>query len=437
MVKKILNAPETQVKLSMVNQNKGIKLYNHVAAPGCHCPMHTSLSIFRQLKGVSTLVVGTSECTYYSRMVIDYTFNDDEQKHYTYLLDSNEVVFGCQEGIVEALKTMMLEGAKYILVLMTCIPALIGEDFNDLVELDEDIGIQVIDVAHFKRNGYMSGYYMTMEAICAFMKPLARNKKQINLWGTSPKESEELSKLRATLELNGFKVLCFNGTGHINDYNKASSGILNIICSYQFLGVAKGMKKRFNTEYAMLFDVYDVNTITERYEQIGQICQMPNLAQSIKDHITGKLLTDFGISYGINSFLQKEYKILITSQDIVSLSFVYSLSLYGIIPDWVHIEEMDEVQLSWRNQLLVKGIDPYVTYFGTKIIEETGENHIIFGEGIDDEYGLYKHSAYSLIKSKGQNISIPRSWFMALQKEIGFERVYMLQNELLRLGIVE
>jgi hypothetical protein len=68
--------------------------------------MHTTLSLAGRMAGVSTLVIGMPECGTYSKMVIPEPFGKAVELHWVYLLDGNEVVFGCSKSLGEAIKEM-------------------------------------------------------------------------------------------------------------------------------------------------------------------------------------------------------------------------------------------------------------------------------------------------------------------------------------------
>lgn len=94
--------------------------------------MHTALSLAVKIRGVSTLIIGTSECGYYSRSVPLSSPYGDEAFHWNYVLDSKEVVFGFRKGLMKAIAEMDKAGARLILLLATCVPELIGEDIESI-----------------------------------------------------------------------------------------------------------------------------------------------------------------------------------------------------------------------------------------------------------------------------------------------------------------
>ena len=151
--------------LSAVKSMKTIHPLTPAAFPGNHCPMHTALSLGTRIKGVSTLVIGTSECGYYSRNIPITSPYADQSLHWTYILDSKEVVFGFRDGIINTIREMDAAGAKIILLLATCVPELIGEDIDSICyEIQPRIKARLLHIplGNFKCGSYQPGYWKTL-----------------------------------------------------------------------------------------------------------------------------------------------------------------------------------------------------------------------------------------------------------------------------------
>ncbi|MDR1405398.1 MAG: hypothetical protein LBJ20_07540 [Candidatus Methanoplasma sp.] len=58
-------------RLSSVKTNSCVKFLTPAAFPGNHCPLHRALALCANVRGISTLVVGTPECGIYSRNIIE------------------------------------------------------------------------------------------------------------------------------------------------------------------------------------------------------------------------------------------------------------------------------------------------------------------------------------------------------------------------------
>ena len=191
-------------RLSKVKGNKGVLFTNMGATPGCHCPMHTSLATLVRVKGLSSLVIGMPECCYYSRFVTSHIKNNSGDRHLTYTLSDNDIVFGCAKGIAEALIHMDQAGAKVIVMIFTCLPSLIGEDPKAIVEeIQDKISAKVVSVElpHYKTNGYLSGYNLSLEALAQVCSK-RESRKRVNFLGSPGGEELETLKMHIKFHLN-------------------------------------------------------------------------------------------------------------------------------------------------------------------------------------------------------------------------------------------
>ncbi|MFV0504194.1 MAG: nitrogenase component 1 [Lachnospirales bacterium] len=378
---------EILLPLSKVNNNRDIKIVNNVNSPGCHCPMHTALAICRNFKGLSTLVVGTSECTYYSRLVLNSKFADKKTVHYTYLMEEKDVVFGAREGIESAIDEMFKDGSEKILIIVTCIPALIGEDYENLFSDNRDDNIAVLDVAHYKRLGYKDGVHGTMKVIGDFLD-IKEKENQINIF--AEKVSGELEELIEIIKKQ-YIVKIFDLNSNIDVYSQITKGIYTIVCSHKFLYLAETLKNRIGLDYINLFDIYDTETLKTIYKQLENDLHIKiNLEKEIE------LANGNGI------------KTHITTPSIVTLSVAYALNKQNFNIETVHIEELDIVENYWKDKVL-ETFDPYACFFGVKNI--AGDFH--FGHSMHDLTGPM--NAY---------------WFMDFQSAIGYERIKILNKKL-------
>ena len=120
------------------------------------------------IKDLSSLLVGMEECTNHSRLLSAMPEGANGELHWLYVLNQNEVVFGCREGIIEALKEMDKEGVKAIMIIVTCVPELIGEDFVGIInEIQPELNtlVAVVMLGQFKNVSYPPGSWKMLEAL--------------------------------------------------------------------------------------------------------------------------------------------------------------------------------------------------------------------------------------------------------------------------------
>lgn len=171
-------------RLSAVKSSKAIRFLCPAVSPGCHCPMRMAALTAKSIPGLSSLVVGMPECATHVRLFNPIMEGKQSELHWTYVLDANEVVFGCREGVMDALKQMEQAGAKGIMLIATCVPELIGEDMEAIAhEVASEVSIPIAPVmlGQFKNFSYPPGYWKAMEAMGAFMEEQRPNLRMVNV----------------------------------------------------------------------------------------------------------------------------------------------------------------------------------------------------------------------------------------------------------------
>lgn len=354
-------------KLSQVRTNAGVKFFTPAAFPGSHCPLHTTLALASNIRGMSTLVIGTSECGNYSRNVVKAGIGNE--LHYTYVLDEKEVVFGCRSGIIQAVKTMEAEGATAILLISTCVPEVIGEDMEGIVheiESQSDIFINFVSVGHFKANSYPSGYWKTLLAFGKMMKPLPQKQNVINILGRSPEEEHiPLPSLLEELIQRGFSLRMIAPKSRIEDFTMAPEARLNLVLSPYMDPIADFMEEKFNIKSIKFHEIYQVSKIDE-----------------ILDKLSVQLAVNWNNAFEINrqkAICLEEWakerlqgtSYLLTKDNLLSpLPLIDYLDQFDMTPLLVHMEEFYPGDKDWRKRLLKKEINPFICHMVNEIADK-------------------------------------------------------------------
>lgn len=261
-------------KLSQVKSNAGVKFLTPAAYPGNHCPLHTSLALCTNISGMSSLVVGTPECANYSRNIVA-RMQKGGGLHWSYMLDSNEVVFGCRKGIMDALIQMDEAGARAVVVIMTCIPEVIGEDIEGIVhELAPKLNAKInfVRTGHFKCNSHPQGIWKTMCAFGDMMPAPTQKTKTINIMGRSPDEDHvPMPHLFVELEKKGYKLRLLAPRSDIGDFLDAPQAMLNLVVSPLIAQLAAKMKEEWDIPYILLHEIFENEEIEKAYSQITEI----------------------------------------------------------------------------------------------------------------------------------------------------------------------
>ncbi len=407
-------------KLSQINSNNGIRLSKYSASPGCHCPMHTALATIGRIKGISSLVVGMPECGFYSRYVMDSPKGEQGELHYTYILDSNEVVFGCRDGLKDALVQMVEEGAKAIVVVMTCIPALIGEDIKEVtqeISLECDAKAVCIDMAHFKRNGYEAGYYEVLGSINGLIEPQAvATEQMVGILG--PLSGEEGEELKRILLDHNYECRIFDLGYHIDELAQIKKAKLTIVTSLYYLPFAKELYKKYQIPYINLTISYSPDLIWIQYQELFDKLQIkpefeafPAYEKLMELHTMESSCFN-GVDFTITAILPD------------TLAVAAYLCSFSMRPTLLHIEEYNEYMKSWRDEILTSGCDPEVTY----VVNKDDISEILNNKSSVKTLSLGsagKALQFRTIEDRG---------LQSLQRLLGFERSYKLMK-LIRKGL--
>ena len=143
--------------------------YQHPSAPGKitgrSCAYFGARWVLAPLKDAIHLVHGTAGCAYYGSTVRAKTY-----RLFSTALEEKDILFGGEEklaGMLIEAKTIMPE-AKYILVYITCSPALIGDDVNSICKkMEKRLGcpVVVVDCPGFKGQSEAAGHRIAYECI--------------------------------------------------------------------------------------------------------------------------------------------------------------------------------------------------------------------------------------------------------------------------------
>lgn len=261
-------------RVSSVKTNAGVKFLTPSAFPGNHCPLHTALALCSRIRGMSTLVVGTAECGTYSRNVVARGKNEDGELHWIYVLDANEVVFGCRKGVMEAIGNMSEAGAKTIMLILTCVPEVIGEDIEGIVhEAQPQVSarLSAVKMGHFKCNSHPSGYWKTLAAFADLMEPRDTRPDVINILGRSPDEEHiPMPHLLTVLEEKGYTLRMLAPNAAIEDFMAAPDACLSLVLSPYMNPLAQELEKRFGVAYCSLHETYGAEQIDALYDDIAR-----------------------------------------------------------------------------------------------------------------------------------------------------------------------
>jgi len=403
-------------RLSQVKSNACIKFLTPAVSGGNHCPMRMASVIAEDIKGISSLLVGVEECTIHSRFFTPKPEGKQGELHWLYALDSNEVVFGCRDGLIDALKKMDKAGAKAILMILTCIPELIGEDIEGIIhEVQSELSATVtfVMLGQFKNVSYPPGAWKTMESFVRLMRPKEIDKSCINILGCVLEEEHiPIPSILPELEKRGFSFKYIDPKASLEEFQSANGAVLNLVLSPFTQPLAEKMNKEFGIPYVSLHKVYEVEAINSTYKNVAK-------------HLSFSWGNEFEEEKNKVVKLEKKAKerlkglkyVLCTRIDIVIPLAIY-LKKLGMESVLLHLEEYYPEDKNNAKELLALGDNPLIC----RMVNEEADLPIIEKLNLDLCFGFLSD----------KNKTIPCvSEMLDFYGQVGYERTSALLKRIL------
>lgn len=349
-------------RVSEIESAKDIKQLSYAQFPGTHCPLFGVALTAGYVKDLFTLVVGTDECTYYTKsftMERSNSIDGLEDNFLSFAINQSDVVFGCQDKLEKAIKKIDKEYApKAILLVTTCVLEIIGEDFEAIIfsiQNEVNAKLMVVHTEHFKCNSHIPGIERSLEALIDLMEGQPIKEKSINILGHRYDGVENTELLRLIKD-NGIEInLVLPSSCSVDSIKTAPKAMLNIVTDFSALGLAEKMKKRFGIDY-VYFDKYlSLDRIVKGYEEIAD-----------------KL--DIEISKTVESYKRAAEELLAAVKPIVmGKTFIYGntpmlafelcsfLCEIGMIPELIMARDIYVNDDKYMKEINQRGFDPYVT----------------------------------------------------------------------------
>lgn len=394
-------------KLSAVKSGKAIKFLSPAVCPGCHCPMRMASLAAAEITGLSSLLVGMPECATHVRLFNPKSEGRCGELHWLYVMDRDEVVFGCRKGLVDALHEMDKAGAKAILLIATCVPELIGEDMEGIIhEVQPQISARItyVMLGQFKNFSYPPGYWKTLQAIGGLMSPHVTDRKRINILGRRPDEDHiPMPSLLSALEEKNLSLRYLAPGASLSDFQEAPDAALNLVVSPYVQPLAQRMEQEYGVPYISLHNLFDLDRIDQAYQEISQRFGFVWKDEFKEAREKAQMLQE----------LAREKASGLRYVSAIRVDMPIALAGYlkglGMEPLFLHLEEFYPEDKEHAVRLLELGANPYVGRMVNaeaeySIIEKINP-HIIFGylskkseaiPVVENMYRLYGSVGYEL-----------------------------------------
>lgn len=405
-------------KLDEINDDKDIKSLSHAIFPGTHCPLFGVALTASYIKNMPLVVVGTSECTYYTKNFA-YHRQKGNDSVYSIALKEKDVVFGAQKKVEKAIKQIIeIENPDAIMIVTTCVPELIGEDYSSIeysLSEEVDIPIFVVNTEHFKCNSHIPGMTRALKSLGIAMSK-SETQEGVNILGHRQAEVEK-TELVKILKDNNIKInTVIPSKCDIEDIKNASSAKLNIVTDMIALDLAEYMKKKFDIDYIYFDKHMNKEIIFKNYEKLGEILDI-NLNEKLNEE--RKMYDELFLSL---SEILKDKKLIYGNTPMMSFETVDFLSDLGAIPLFVQVRELYEQDKVFKENLIKKGYNPYIS----RIANIAPLRHLYDTIGADLYIG---HENPMLLKEKG----LMQITLDSHAQKIGYELPIGMMKDLIKL----
>ena len=409
-------------RLSEINNDKDITSLSHAIFPGTHCPLFGVALTASYINNLALVVVGTSECTYYTKNFA-YHRQHGRDKVYSLALDEKDVVFGAQNKVEKAIKDIIqIENPEAIMIVTTCVPELIGEDYSSIefsLQNEIDIPVFVVNTEHFKCNSHIPGMSRALKSLSSVMEN-SKVKDGVNILGHRQKnvENTELVKI---LNENNVKInTVIPSKCSIDDIKSCTKSKLNIVTDMIALDLAETMKSKFDMDYIYFDKHMDKSTIKENYKKLSKILNI-NI-----ENILEEQEKEYDILFKECKNILQGKKIIYGNTPMMALETVDFLNELGLEPVFIQLRELYDQDNKFRENLLNKGYNPYIS----RIANIAPLRHLYDTIGADIYIG---HENPILLKEKG----LTQITFDTHAQKIGYELPIAMMKELKKLFSLE
>jgi nitrogenase molybdenum-cofactor synthesis protein NifE len=335
--------------LDKIKKDYDVKRVAHAFYPGLHCPLFASVAMASQIDDLYILVVGTEECAFYSKNLTS-RLKADHRRLFSFVLDKNDIAFGCGEKLAEAVREIYgEEDCGALLVVSTCVTELIGEDFSvllDELEWELDLPILLVRTNHYQKDTPLQGISETLSALVKLMDRQIKIPKTVNILGHRFEDFEH-TELGRLLEKSGIAVNVRIPTKcDIGTLREAPSAQLNIVTNFAALDLAEKMKAEFQVDYVYFEKFTDPERIKSCYADL-------------QSHLDIDISDDVDKMYAELTGRMSALKSVVRDKTFVfgmPPMFAYEITSFfcklGMKPLWIQALGLREDEITYKNEIL-------------------------------------------------------------------------------------
>ncbi len=158
------------------------------------CTVMGALSVSAFLDDAVTIVHGPDGCTHINTSLLHTTLLEHDIYTIPRIISSGlgeeEVIFGGEEALAEAIAQACSSGPSAVCVISTCVTETIGDDTAAVCARDWEVPVVHIESSGFLGGTFHSGYSSALFALADFIEPSPSRDRGVNLIGEKNLEFE-------------------------------------------------------------------------------------------------------------------------------------------------------------------------------------------------------------------------------------------------------
>lgn len=406
-------------RLSQIQEDNDIKSLSYAIFPGTHCPLFGVTLTASYIKNMAVIVVGTGECTYYTK---NFAYHRQKGLDHVYslVLKEQDIVFGAGKKVKEAVSQIIKdeEGIEAAMIVSTCVPELIGEDYGSLKgALKEELGIPVFSVQteHFKCNSHIPGMTRALTALVEVMEK-SEVKEGINILGHRDIGIEQTELMKLIVKHNYQVNTVIPSKCTLESLRQASKAKINIVTDHIALDLAKAMEERFGVPYVYFSKHMNKERIYACYTRLEALLDI-SFTELLKDE-----RATYDELFETCQKLVRGKKLVYGNTPMMAFETVDFLAELGMEPIFVQVRELYKEDEIYRAQLLERGYDPYISRIAN--IAPLRELYDVMGGDI-----YVGHENPMLLRQKG----LQQITFESEAQKIGYELPIGIMRHLIHL----
>ena len=201
----------------------------------------------------STLLVhGPKGCVYHINYILGMR-GDRPSEIYSTCLDENDIIFGAEQKLRDAIEELLCEKDPDLLVVLSCCASsIIGEDVESAVRDAGRIGRVIAIPSGGFEGDFRTGYSETLRRLAEDLarEPATVDPRSVNLIGLL-RGGPDLQELRRIIDWMGLRINTVLTAGAtVSEIENLGAAALNIVlCEASGLEAAEALQKRFNTPF--------------------------------------------------------------------------------------------------------------------------------------------------------------------------------------------